>query len=329
LEISICIVSFNVVSCLKNCLASIHSHVVNMDYEVIVVDNHSRDGSAEMVKNDFPNVQLIQNPSNAGFACAMNQALRVARSEFYFLLNPDTVLHAGALEILMGYLNTHAKCVIVGPKLLNVDGSIQNGLRRFPSPGIVTIKNTFLRKIGLFQKKIDRYRMRDYDLNKSGLVDQVSGAAMLLKANIGRELNFLDSRFFIFFEEVDLCRRVYDKGLEVHYVCEATLSHIGGQSQKEDRSAIKYIHLESEIKYLKKNMHALVFHIWLLLFKLFYLFSILCACCVDGLLFFCYTYLLPERNREQLADKMHLRERKSAYRRFFIKDKLLSFIMTA
>ena len=328
MELSICIVSFNVESCLKNCLASIQSHVGIKDYEVIVVDNDSRDGSTEMVKTHFSDVQLILNSTNVGFAGGMNQALQAAKGEFLFLLNPDTVLHDGVLETLIRYLKEHEKCAIAGPKLLNADGSIQNGLRRFPGPGSVCIKNTFLRKIGTLKEKINRYRMRDYDLNRSGPVDQVSGAAMLLKANVGRELHFLDPRFFIFFEEVDLCRRVYDSGFEVHYVSEATLSHIGGQSQNDARSAIKYIHLESELKYLKKYMHTLVFQIWLLFFKLFYILSIACASCMDGVVLLCYT-MLPERKKKQFANKIHKRERKSAYRRFFIRHKMLSFIMTA
>jgi len=155
MEISICIVSYNVRKHLKKCLESIYTHVDNNQIEVLVVDNCSSDSSNEMIENDFPDVKLFPMTENLGFAAGANIALKAAVGKFLFLLNPDTLISKDTLTTLIKYLEENPQCGIVGPQLRNEDASLQNGLRRFPTPLILFLNYTFLfpflRRYKLFQ----------------------------------------------------------------------------------------------------------------------------------------------------------------------------------
>lgn len=327
IDLSICIVNYNVCNFLKICLESLYSYKLEkLAFEVIIVDNASKDDSAQMVRNEFPQARLTVLDRNAGFAAANNVALRQAKGDFLFLLNPDTKICEKSLHILVEYLTNNPECGIAGPRLLNEDGSIQNGLRRFPTCNVILFRNTPLKNLSYFKRRIDEYHMRNFDLKKSAYVDQVSGAAMMFSRNVFDKIGYLDERFYIYFEEVDFCRRAHDLGLKVRYVAEASIFHFGGKSAVQLNSKIKYIHMESQIKYLRKHMLFFKFCVFIVTFKIFYLTNLFFELLVD-------TVFLPFLKLFSLINpsikdsrKYASRLNKSHYRYYFISNKIIQFL---
>lgn len=230
MELSIIIVSWNVRNLLKNCLRTVYQHTSAGSFEVFVVDNASHDGTQEMVKNDFPFAQIITNSDNKGFARANNQAIKMARGQFILLLNPDTEVTSGSLDILINYLKDHPSVGIAGPSLLNTDGSSQPSVRSFPTLGSLSM--VFLKLHRLFPKtrSIRKLLKDDFDYSMDGKVDQIMGASFLIRKEVVKKIGLLDEEFFIWFEEVDYCKRTYNKGWEVWYVAKAKIVHHFAQS---------------------------------------------------------------------------------------------------
>ena len=327
IDLSICIVSYNVRDYLRECLDSIFKYPAgNLKLEVIVVDNGSKDDSADMVKESFPSAKIFPLGLNRGFSAANNVALKEATGDYLLLLNPDTKLSPNCLHVLVDYLKSHPECGIVGPKLLNGDGSLQNGLRKFPTTQSVFIRNTPLKHLKVFKRKIREYHMRDFDLSKSGFVDQVSGAAMMFSKKTFQKLGFLDERFYIYFEEVDYCRRAVDLGLKVFYNTEAEIIHYGGKSSVQLSGKIKYIHMESQYKYLRKHFKLWNNHLFLFLIKSVYLTVMLAELVLDIVfvpLIRLILFLFPAaRKSKKLLHKLS----KADFRLYFFSKKLFVFL---
>ena len=230
MDISICITTFKAREFLRDCLRSIHDATPEASFEIIVVDNGSQDGTVEMLGTDFPEVRLIQNDENLGFTRPYNQALRVAGARFLVILNPDTIVHPEALERLMGFLETHPQVGIVGPKVLNRDGSLQKPCRRGDSRPWNAI-SYFTRLSRLFPKRkfFSGYLMTYMDEDETHPVDGVSGSCMMIRREVIDEIGYLDERFFAYQEDADYCLRARQAGWEVYYYPEAQVTHFGGQ----------------------------------------------------------------------------------------------------
>lgn len=218
IELSIIIVSWNVNELLSRCLASIREYARPYRYEVIVVDNASCDSSAEMVARKYPEVRCIPNSKNRGFAAACNQGIAVSRGAALLFLNPDTVLSDISLPPLLTALHERQTAGMVAPLLLNEDGSVQRSVRRFPNP---------VRALGEF---FHLTRPREVTFDVVTEIDQPMGACMLVRRSVLEKVGVFDERFFIWFEEVDLCRRIRDAGYTIFFIPDATVQHIGGQS---------------------------------------------------------------------------------------------------
>lgn len=229
-NLSIIIVSWNVKDLLQKCLSSIEARQADLVLEIIVVDNASQDGTVAMVKDSFPQVRLIANNKNFGFAAANNQAIKQARGEFILLLNPDTEIIDESLSKALDYIKHNLACGICGVKLLNPDRSLQLSVRRFPSWWPIFLMLLKLPKIFKNLKAVNHYLATDFDYTKTQAVDQVMGAFMLIRGEVLDRIGLLDERFFIWFEEVDLCWRVKQAGYQVCYFSEAQIIHYGGQS---------------------------------------------------------------------------------------------------
>lgn len=229
MKLSILIVNWNTRDLAVKCLNSALKNAPPFEFEVIVIDNHSPDGSAEALINLFGSnkkIQIIPALRNLGFAKANNLAFERASGEFILLLNPDTEAREGALEKLVRYLEQNPEVGVVGPKLLNPDGTTQPSVRRFPRiwPSVLVFSglHRFFRP--------HRYLMEDFDYNQEAEVDQVMGAALLTRRSIISELGFLDEKFWLWYEEVDFCKRVKDAGYQVKYYSKAVVTHQGAQS---------------------------------------------------------------------------------------------------
>jgi GT2 family glycosyltransferase len=227
-DISICIVNYRAKDLLNECLASIYEHTC-LSYEVIVVDNGSRDGTIEMLEQEFPEVIRIENDNNMGFTLPMNQALKSGSGRYLLLLNPDTLILPHALDRLVEFMDSHPDVGICGPKVLNSDGSLQKQCRRGESTPWAVI--TYF--VGLADRFPDsklfgQYLMSYIDENQRHPVAGVAGSCMLIRKKVIDQIGYLDERFFAYQEDADYCYRAHRAGWQVYYVPEAEIIHYGG-----------------------------------------------------------------------------------------------------
>ncbi len=239
-DIAVIIVNWNAREDLRRCLhALFDAPRPALDYEVWVVDNASTDNSMGMVQADFPEVHCIANPDNRGFSKANNQAIAATESRYVLLLNSDAFIHPGALDNLVAFADAHPKTGIIGPKVLNPDGTLQFSCRRWPTLGAGFFRNTLLGRFFPDNKFARDYLMGDFDHNSILPVDWVSGCAMLISRALIHKNGGLDERFYMYSEDVDICKRAWDAGYEVVYFPDAVVTHVIGRSS--DKNAEKMI----------------------------------------------------------------------------------------
>jgi len=253
IDISIIVVSWNSAQYLPACLSSLAAGAGRLSYETFVVDNGSRDGSAELVRAAFPWACLIANSANRGFAVANNQALRQARGRYMLLLNPDTKVHDQAIEKVVRFMDERPGTAACGCLLLNEDGSPQHTVRRFPTFSYALASRTILGRLGFFRRSYDRVRMRGEVFDRIMEVDQPSGAALFLRQDALARVGLLDEGYFLFFEEVDLCRRIRDRGYIIHLFPEAQITHFGGGSRHQNRALTLRVSAESLLRYFRAH----------------------------------------------------------------------------
>lgn len=246
--VSIIIVNYNGSEVLLNCLKSLEKSSPSIAYEVIVVDNCSNDGSPDSVEQTFPNVLLIRQPQNRGFGAGNNVGAKFAKGEFLFLLNPDTILSEDILPHLIEIMRQDPTIGIVGPKLLNPDGSLQ--LSVSPALSIAgeyqarkQAKSYHLRNKTLFTQKFK-------DIQE---VDIVVGAAFFIRKTLFDSIGSFDENFFMYFEESDLCRRVQGNGWKIIYTPKVSLIHYKGFSSQEVYKNITVEYRRSQIYYYQKH----------------------------------------------------------------------------
>jgi GT2 family glycosyltransferase len=233
-------------------------------FEVWVVDNASTDHSAEMVELKYPDVKLIVNPSNTGFSRANNQIIEQSKSRFVFLLNSDAwVSMPGALDRLVEFADAHPKAAVVGTRVLNPDSSLQYSCRRFPSLGAGLFRNTYLGRLFPHNRYAQEYLMGDFDHSVASRVDWVSGCAMLLRRDFLDQEGGLDERFFMYCEDVDICKRAWVKGWEVWYAPDPVVYHrIGASSDNKAEAMIWEFHRSWELFDEKHHPNSPIIRRW-------------------------------------------------------------------
>jgi len=234
-KVSVIIISYNVRSYLAHAIDAI----LKSDYEeleIIVVDNNSYDGTCEYLKENYDHVSsihVISNSENVGFGRAVNQAGKVATGEYYLILNPDTIIEEGTISVLVNYLYKNKNVGMVGPKILNADGTLQLACKRsFPTIKVALPKILGLDRIFPNSKWAGKYNLTYLDPEKNASVDAISGSCMLTSAETFNRLSGFDEQFFMFGEDLDLCARIWESGQEVHYVPETKIVHYKGESVK-------------------------------------------------------------------------------------------------
>lgn len=253
-KLSVTICSWNTLQDTRDCLASLERERDGDLFEVIVVDNNSEDGSAEMVEAEFPWVRLFKMSRNLGFTGGQNLAISERKGFHAFLLNSDTVVFPGAIASLNQYLEAHTEVGIVGPKLLNPDGSLQMSCRRFPNPVAALFRNTPLGKLFPNNRFTREYLMTDWDHTKSREVDWVSGAALLARGELIERIGLLDPEYFMYCEDVDWCWRAWKADFKVAYFPESVITHaIGHSTDKAPNRMIGRFH-RSMFRFFTKNM---------------------------------------------------------------------------
>lgn len=228
-DLSVCIVSWNVREELQGCLNSLYGGN-RLAFEVIVVDNASTDDTVDVLAEQYPQVRLIQNEQNRGFAAGCNQSVGEGRGRYSLLLNPDTVVPPCGLDELVQFADQYPQTGIVGPKLVYPDGRLQYSCRRFPTITAAMFRNTFLGRLIPNTRSVGDYLMADWAHNEVREVDWVSGACMLLRRELVADIGPLDEQFFWGSEDVDYCWRAHKAGWLVLYVPQPQIIHAVGRS---------------------------------------------------------------------------------------------------
>jgi len=231
-EVSVIVVSYNTREILRRCLARLLEEMAGIPGEVIVIDNASTDGSPQMVATQFPQVRLVRSIVNLGFAAANNRGFRMARGRFVVLLNPDAFLGSAALARAIAHMQAHPRAGIAGGRLQDTEGRLQPSGRLFPS-----LLNEVLVTSGLAaryprSRLFGRFDRSWADPQVAAQVDWVPGAFTIIRREVLMRTGGFDERFFLYYEEVDLCRRVADAGHEIWYWPDISVTHIGGASSK-------------------------------------------------------------------------------------------------
>lgn len=267
MKLSIIIVSWNVREDLLGCVLSIKENQPSCTFEVIIVDNASTDGTVDMIKKCFPEVELITNHDNRGFAAANNQAIELSQGEYVLFLNPDTILYPKSLDILVKFMDSNEDVGVCGPKLLNPDGSTQDSVRCFPSFRGALHRHTAFKFLGIFKGEYRKWLMNDFNNDKQIDVDQVMGAALMVRKSATEQVGVMDERFFMYYEEVDLCYRIKKAGWRIIYKPEAVITHIGGSSSGQIPVSKRIMAMTSLLKFFRKHRGTFVTKIFSCIFK--------------------------------------------------------------
>jgi GT2 family glycosyltransferase len=254
-DVAAVLVNYNAGEELRTALQSLASELSGRAWEAVVVDNASSDGSAVIADEFAPHARLIRNPSNVGFSRAVNQGIAASTAPLILVMNPDCRLESGALNVLQRELQHHDRCAVVGPRILDPDGSVQGSARGDPDmlTGLFG-RATLLQKM-FPRAAVARRNVVSEEAIASGLrsvaVDWLSGACMLVRRDPLAEVGGFDERYFLYWEDADLCRRLRGRGYHVRYVPGATAVHrVGHSSRSAQAAAIRAFHASAYLYYV-------------------------------------------------------------------------------
>jgi GT2 family glycosyltransferase len=233
MKLSIIILNWNDKKVIADCLRSIYKGTNALDFEVIVSDNGSTDTSVEMIHREFPQTRVIENGANLRFAKGNNAAIAASRGEYVLILNPDTIIHRGSLEKFVTFADQHPEAGAFGCRVLNPDGSYQESGRPFPTLRGDWIAAFFLRPLAHLSSWFIADRYIGWNGDTVRTVDWQSGCCLLVRSQLLTQIGGFDEQFFYYYEDVDLCFRVWKAGYPILFTPDATIVHLGGQSTKE------------------------------------------------------------------------------------------------
>ena len=266
-DLAILIISYNTRELLRNCLNSLYQKTEGIRFEVMVVDNSSSDNSAG-IRKEFPQVKLIENRENLGFARANNQAIKRSRARYFLLFNPDTSLKASSPHKMIKFMDNHPEVGIMGCKILNTDESIQPSNSSFPNlfteflrafqvkkliPGVGARERIGEKWSGMLGATLREYFRVYWDSERIREVDWVSGACLLIRRDAIEEVGLLDEDFFMYYEDADWCYRMRKKGWKTYYFPFFEVTHCIGESDSRFSSRTFIERQRSMYHYFKKH----------------------------------------------------------------------------
>ena len=304
MDLSIIIVPWNVRDLARENLKAIFARTKNIEFEVIVADNDSKDGTAEMIRREFPRVRLIANDHNAGFAKANNQGIKISRGRYVLLLNPDMRVLDGTLEGMVGWMDGRKDAGVAGCRLVNEKGETVPHVRRFP--GVWNQLAIVLKLPHLLPRILNHYfpPVADplsagnigFDYAKEAEVDSVRGSFFMIRREVIDELGGLDERYFVWFEEVDYCRQAKSAGWKVMYTPVAKcIDHVGKSfSQVPRKFLYDEIQLWSKCNYISSGIfnHSI---------SVFIFASVIVANFQNSIEIVCYTLYEKQRRLQRIA----------------------------
>jgi GT2 family glycosyltransferase len=254
-EVSVVIVNYRKGDLLLDCLESVFRTAEDMPVEVIVVDNASHDDTSTTVPRRFPQVRLVLNAQNVGFARGTNQGLALSVAPLCLWLNPDAVLQRGALRELVDFFRRHPDAAAVGPRMIGPDGRLQYSCRAFPTLGTAFFtRYSLLRRLWPGNPVSSRYLLSDWDHAGARAVDWISGSCLLTSRAVLSRVGLLDEAYFLFNEDVDWCRRAADAGLRIYYDAHAVVVHHIGASKGRLPAWLVLERHKGMFRYYRKHM---------------------------------------------------------------------------
>jgi len=255
-DVSVILVSYNTIEMTKKALSHLLASNTDYEMEVLIIDNASRDQSAAILRRDYPDITLIENKKNVGFGRANNQALPKIDSRYVLLLNTDAFVEPDTLAKTVRYMDGHAQCGILGVKFLGRDGSLQPSCRFFPTPWNIFLERSGLKRIFKQAKMVDDMA---WDHASVRNCDWVPGCYYLIRKEVIDQIGLFDSRYFLYYEEIDHCFAARRAGWQVTFFPHTSVVHLGGESAKSageitaSGQQIDVLNMESEILYFRKN----------------------------------------------------------------------------
>ena len=253
IDLTIVVLNWNTRDDLRACLSSIYAHPRKHKIDVIVADNASQDDSREMIKREFPKALLVHHHTNLGYCAGNNRAVPENPGRYLLFLNADTIVTECALDSLIEFGDSQPDIGVIGPKLLNRDGSLQYSCRRFPNLGAGFFRNTPLGRLFPKNRYTQDYLMTDWDHASPRDVDWVSGAAFFIRRETWEQTGGFDEGFYMYCEEVDLCYRAKQLGWQVVYYPDSVIYHIIGRSTDQVPTRATYYFHTSMYRFYKKH----------------------------------------------------------------------------
>ncbi|MDP3920808.1 MAG: glycosyltransferase family 2 protein [Candidatus Omnitrophota bacterium] len=250
IKLSIVLVHFKTVSLTLTCIESIYTHAPDCSFEIIVVDNGSNDDIEAVISDRYPEVRFIESGDNLGFTRGNNLGIHNSHGEYVVLLNTDTELIDRSFDAMITYMESHTEVGILGPRHVDGQGNFQLSFGHFP-----TFFSEIVRKLAHYRLQINDLRIRDYFEEKysgSSVLDWVSGSCLMIRRDVLHDIGLLDERYFMYFEDIDLCTRARRRGWYVHYFPQTSIVHYGGQSVKRNLLAALIAYRLSQAYFARK-----------------------------------------------------------------------------
>jgi len=259
IKLSIIITHHKTLELLDLCIKSIKETAGILKYEIIVVDSEAEKNSQETIKEKHPEIKFIPFKKNLGYSKIVNTGIKETKGEYILILNADIIILENAISELVEFMDKNHKCGIAGPQLLDFAGNIQPSCFKNPIPTAIVARRTLLGRTGYGKKALEKFYMEKSDSESAKEVDWIQGSAMMIRRGAMEKVGLFDERFFMYFEDADLCRRFWQSGWKVIYLPKAKMAHYYHRSSKKwgglmDMILNKYtrIHIVSAIKYFLK-----------------------------------------------------------------------------
>ena len=258
LKLSIAVNSYKSPELLRLCLRSIHDNVSGIDFEIISVDSATEETTEMMMREEFPSVRFFPYRENVGFKTLVNRSMEESRGEYIFLINSDIIINKDTVALMLDFMDRHKNIALVGPRQINFNGQDQISCCRFYRPMTILYRRSIQGKLPWGKKHLDWFLMKDYDRKEPRAVDWIMGSAMLVRREVAVEVGAMDNRFFMYMEDVDWCRRFWEKGHLVVYFPFATVFHYHAKGSAHGGvlgllfNRLTWWHIASAFKYFWK-----------------------------------------------------------------------------
>jgi len=259
MELSIIVTNFRNPQLLKVCLDSIKKYATGIAYELIVADGETEEDTETMMREEYPEVKFFPSKENVGFQALLKKAIENSSGEYLLLLNGDIIVTEDSVNRMLTYIKENASVGMLGPKLLNFNGTLQYSCFRFYKPLTIIYRRTFLGRLPFAKKHLDLFLMTDYNHADIKEVDWLMGSAIMISRNAIKKVGLMDPRYFMYFEDVDWCRRFWENGFKVIYYPLVSMHHYHGKGSAKGSliqsllfNKMTWIHISSGIKYFKK-----------------------------------------------------------------------------